>query len=267
MEAVTAGCLLREVRLRHNLSQEDLAIRARTTRSLVAEFETGRISPPVEALREFLELMGEDLILDVEERRTGIDVTLNQGNLELSVGHRVQRGLAFADVVRGNRFGGSTGLGKSLQPGPLLTAFDDHRVDFVVIGSIAGLAHGSAYPTYDLDLAYAGFDENLNRLKAALGEVGVMIDGRALAARNALSFDTRFGTLDILGQVPGVETYAQLRRDSSREVLAGVLVRVASLNHLIAMKRAAGKRKDQLMVMEYVVLADEIRRREADEAS
>lgn len=40
---------------------------------------------------------------------------------------------------------------------------------------------------------------------------------------------------------------------------------VASLNHLIAMKHAANRPKDQLMVMEYVELADEIRRHEAGE--
>jgi hypothetical protein len=37
---------------------------------------------------------------------------------------------------------------------------------------------------------------------------------------------------------------------------------VASLDDLIAMKRAANRVKDQLMVLEYVELADEIRRRE-----
>lgn len=209
-------------------------------------------------------MVGEDLVLGAVVRETGIDLTLNQGNLELSVEHRVQRGLAFADVVRQNRRNGAEGLGHLQQPGPLVGAFDHHEVDFVVIGSIAGLAHGSAYPTYDLDVAYAGSHENLTRMAVALGEIGVQIDSRVLDEQNALSFDTEFGSLDIVRQVPGVETYEQLRRDSSRELLAGVVVQVASLNHLIAMKRAAGKRKDHLMVLEYIVLADEIRKREVE---
>ena len=82
-----------------------------------------------------------------------------------------------------------------------------------------------------------------------------------LGAQDVFSFDTKFGTLDLLRRIPGVESYEQLRRESSRELLADATVRVASLNHLIAMKRAANRVKDQLMVLEYVELADEIRRR------
>jgi hypothetical protein len=53
-----------------------------------------------------------------------------------------------------------------------------------------------------------------------------------------------------------------LRAAAETEEIAGAMVRVASLDHLIAMKRAANRRKDRLMVLEYVELADEIRRRE-----
>jgi transcriptional regulator with XRE-family HTH domain len=265
MEALSAGTLLRKARLRQGLSRESLAIRAGTTQALVSDIEDGRYSPAIETLGELLELLGEELILVAKSRITGIDLTLNQGNLELEPDHRVQRGLAFADLVRQMRRGGVDDLGCSLQPAPIFLAFARHDVDFVVIGSIAGLVHGSAYPTYDLDVAYAGRLENLDRLAAALGEIGVQIDRSMLGEQGALSFDTEFGALDILRQVPGVETCEQLRRESRRELISGVAVPVASLDHLIAMKRAAGERKDQLMVLEYVELADEIRKREAEE--
>lgn len=264
MEATTAGDLLREARLRHGLSQERLAVRAGIPQVVVVDIEADQVSPTVEMLSGLLRLVGEDLLLGAEERDTGVDLTLNQGNLKLSTESRVQRGLAFADVVRRNRRGGADGLGRSLRPEPLLGALARHGVDFVVIGSVAGLAHGSAHPTYDLDVAYAGGVENLNRLATGLTELGLQVHCQVLGEQDALSIDTEFGTLDLLQRIPGVESYEQLRQASSRELLAGAVVQVASLDHLIAMKRAANRVKDQLMVLEYVELSDEIRRRKAE---
>lgn len=260
MNPMTAGSLLCKARLGRGLSQEGLAIRAGVASVVIVEIEADRVSPTIEMLGALLGLLGEDLVLEVEERKSGIDLTLNRGNLELGPEHRVAKGLAFADVIRENR--NAEELGRSVQLGPLLGALDHQGVDFVVIGSIAGLAHGSAYPTYDVDLAYAGNCENLQRMAMALSAIGLQIDSHRLGEKNHFSFDSPYGTLDILRQIPGVETYGQLRRDSTQEVLAGVRVRVASLNHLISMKRAANRTKDQLMVLEYVELAEELRRRE-----
>lgn len=49
--------------------------------------------------------MGEELVLEAEKRDTGIDVTLNRANLELTPSQRVERGLDFADFVRRHRGG------------------------------------------------------------------------------------------------------------------------------------------------------------------
>ena len=167
-------------------------------------------------------------------------------------------------------------LGKPLQPQPLLQALARHGVDFVVVGGLAGLAHGSAYPTYDLDVAYSRDRANLQRLADALKEIGVtlrgaptnlpfQLDAQSLANGANFTFDTSFGSFDILGDVAGIKSYEELRLRSKEERIAGVEVRVASLDHLIAMKRAANRVKDQLMALEYVELADEIRKREAEE--
>jgi transcriptional regulator with XRE-family HTH domain len=99
------GRLLREVRLRHGLSQERLAIRAGTTQSAISRIEQERGSPTVRTLAELLRLMGEDLVLGTEKRDSGIDMTLNRANLELTPSQRVARGLEFADFIRANRGG------------------------------------------------------------------------------------------------------------------------------------------------------------------
>src|ERR1044072_7935945 len=99
------GRLLRETRVRHGLSQQRLARRAGTAQSTISRIEQDRSSPTVQTLAELLHLMGEELVLTVERRETGVDPTLYRANLELTPEQRVQKGLAFADFVRANRGG------------------------------------------------------------------------------------------------------------------------------------------------------------------
>jgi predicted nucleotidyltransferase len=159
-------------------------------------------------------------------------------------------------------------LGIPLQAGKLLRALERNGVDFVVIGGLAGLVHGSAYPTYDLDVLYSREVANLDRLASALDEIGVrlrgappdlpfQVDARTLANGANFTFETEWGSFDILADAAGMRAYDALRADARLDEIEGVVVRVASLADLIAMKRAANRTKDKLMVEEYIVIADE----------
>jgi len=163
-----------------------------------------------------------------------------------------------------------------LDLGSLLGTLNKHGVDFVVIGGVAGLAQGSAYPTYDLDVAYARDRANLERLVEALRDLEVtlrgapvdlpfLLDVKTLENGANFTFDTAYGKFDILGDVEGSGGYDGLREKAVVTTVADSEVRVASIDHLIAMKRAANRPKDRNMVEEYIVLADEIRRQEAEE--
>jgi hypothetical protein len=154
--------------------------------------------------------------------------------------------------------------------GPLVS----HGVDFVVVGGMAGLAHGSNYPSFDLDVAYARDAGNLERLVAALQQIGVTLRGgppglpyqldvQTLKNGANFTFVTSHGDFDLLDDVGGVTSYEQLRASSELKEIAGIEVRVASIDHLIAMKRAANRTKDQLMLEEYIVIADEQQRADA----
>lgn len=163
---------------------------------------------------------------------------------------------------------------RDFRPRRILEALVAQDVDFVLIGGMAGVSHGSSYPSYDVDVAYERSRANLERLADALRDLGAtlrgvrsdapfQLDWKTLANGANFTFETRFGALDILAEPAGAPPYAALRSGAGEPVdIAGVSILVASIDHLIAMKEAAGRTKDLLMASEYRVISDELRRRE-----
>jgi hypothetical protein len=158
----------------------------------------------------------------------------------------------------------------------LLAPFSRHDVDFVLIGGMAGIAQGSSYPSFDLDLAYSRDPGNVKRLVAALGELEVrlrgappdlrfVLDQRTIEIGSNFTFITPHGDLDVLGHVSGIKDFDELVDGAVELEVAGFQIKVASIDSLISMKRAANRTKDQLMVEEYLVIADEQRRAEEEQ--
>jgi predicted nucleotidyltransferase len=167
---------------------------------------------------------------------------------------------------------------RRLELEPILSVLEKHGVDFVVVGGIAGMAHGSSYPSYDLDIAYGRDDANLESLAEALRELEVTLtnappdlpfqtDAETLRNGANFTFDTEFGRFDILGHIAGVKSYDELKARSRQATLEGRGVRIASIDDMIAMKRASARAKDKTMLEEYIVIADEQRKlAESDQA-
>jgi transcriptional regulator with XRE-family HTH domain len=106
---VTSGQLLREVRLRHGLSQQQLADRARTSQAAISRIERDLVSPSVDTLAHLLDLLGEELALDAQPIDYGHDVTLLRQNLRRTVSQRIDHGASFANFVLRNRGVARTG--------------------------------------------------------------------------------------------------------------------------------------------------------------
>jgi hypothetical protein len=159
---------------------------------------------------------------------------------------------------------------ETFDPIPLIEALADARVDFVLIGGVAGGSYGSTFGTFDVDVAYARDNDNLERLAGVLYSLGAtlrgappdlpfQLDAKTLANGANFTFTTRLGSLDILADPAGAPPYRDLKAAGTRITVSGWQVIVASLDHLIAMKEAAGRPKDKLMATEYRVLSDELR--------
>jgi hypothetical protein len=145
-----------------------------------------------------------------------------------------------------------------------------HRVRFVVIGGIAANLRGSTTLTQDIDVCYARDGDNLGRLAKALKElqarlrgapsdVPFVLDAKTLAMGDHFTFVTEAGSLDILGHPSGIPGgYEELERAADEMDLGSFSVKVASIDDLIRMKRAAGRPKDLIELEVLGALRDEI---------
>ena len=144
-----------------------------------------------------------------------------------------------------------------LEAGQLLLALQRAEVRFVLIGGLAAQVHGSPSLTFDVDVCFDLDRDNLDRLANALIELvairrempqGVVapIDARALRAGDVFTLRTRLGDLDLLAHPAPAFDYATLAAHAVRVEIQGADVQVASLDDLMAMKRAAGRPKDRV---------------------
>jgi len=149
----------------------------------------------------------------------------------------------------------------------LLKEFHSLQVEFVIIGGMAAVAHGSAYLTLDLDLCYSRKTENLEKLARALAPFRPILRGASTdlpfsldvrAFRSGLNFTltTSLGDLDLLAEVVGIGDYTQVLSFSEEMELYGMLFKVLSLEGLIKNKRAVGRAKDLRLLPELEALLE-----------
>lgn len=147
----------------------------------------------------------------------------------------------------------------------LLRPLVGRGVDFVVIGGIAMVLHGSARVTRDLDICFAPDQTNLDllgdvlvglnaRLRGVDEPVPFVPDARTLHGIDILTLATDAGWLDLQRVPPGAPPYAELRARADRVEVDGMGILVASLDDLAAMKRAAGRPIDQIDLEEIEVI-------------
>jgi hypothetical protein len=158
---------------------------------------------------------------------------------------------------------------RNFSPQAIFATLQRHGVDYVAIGGIAANAHGSRRLTLDVDIVPAPEESNYERLAAALDELGAPdsavdsgfrdLDPRDsfdLARAEILKLPTAAGDLDLLNGAVGAPPYGDLRKRAIEVEVRGTPVRIASLDDLIAMKRAAGRPQDLRDIVELTGLEE-----------
>ncbi len=152
----------------------------------------------------------------------------------------------------------------------MLRRLSDAAIDFVVIGGIALIAHGSTRLTRDLDIVFNPDAANLERLGEVLVDLGASLrgvddnvpfvpDAATLAKVDVLTLKTSLGWLDVHRRPAGAPPYGTLRKRAEQVDFGDFSVLVASPEDLRAMKRSAGRPID-IIDLDYLETIMRLRR-------
>jgi hypothetical protein len=149
------------------------------------------------------------------------------------------------------------------EPDDLLLALTGAEVEFVVIGGVAVGVHGYVRATKDLDIVPDPSPANLQRLARLLVEIEAQhvgledfspeefpydpTDPLQLAEGANFRLETSLGPMDIMQWVAGIEAdpaYSELAPRAVPVTFRGAQIKVCALEHLRAMKQAAGREQD-----------------------
>lgn len=150
----------------------------------------------------------------------------------------------------------------------LLGILAEAGVEFIVVGGVAAVAHGSARLTADLDIVYRRTPDNLARLAQALRPCEPYLRGAprglpfrwdAETLRRGLNFTltTTLGDIDLLGEIAGGGAYEDLEPHSIVLHPFGFACRFLGLEKLIEVKRAAGRPRDLEAIAELEAILEE----------
>jgi hypothetical protein len=161
-----------------------------------------------------------------------------------------------------------------LQPEELFDCLDRHGVQYVLIGGLAAVLHGSPLPTVDVDICPSRDRANLERLAAALDELDARIrtpdlpdgvafprDASFLAGIELMNLVTRVGDVDLAFVPAGTLGFADLAARAVSMTIRQVKVAVAALEDVIRSKEASNRPKDQRTLPVLRQLLEEIRKR------
>lgn len=129
----------------------------------------------------------------------------------------------------------------------LLSAFNDHAVDYLVVGAHALAAHGHVRATKDLDVWVRPDRDNAQRTYRALAAFGAPLHDLKPADLEEPGLIFQIGVpplrIDVITEIDGLN-FDTAWPAKVETTFAGTPAWVLSRDHLIRNKRASGRRQD-----------------------
>jgi hypothetical protein len=147
-----------------------------------------------------------------------------------------------------------------------------HRVKFVVVGGFAAVAHGVTLITLDVDVCCPMTAANVLRIHESLSDLHPFhrftpnhkpfaVDSNTAKGWKNINLQTDLGPLDVLGEVPGVGSYSQVRHRTRTVRLPFGPCRILDLDALIVAKTTAGRPRDKEAVVQLRAIRERKQRR------
>jgi predicted nucleotidyltransferase len=136
-----------------------------------------------------------------------------------------------------------------------LRIFQEHKVQFILVGGLAAVLNGAPIHTYDVDLVYSREPSNIDRLLGVLEKIDAIFriqpqrrlrpTASHLAASGHLNLLTCYGPVDLLATIGRNLDYQYLLSHSDEmDIGEGIRICVLGLATIIAVKEQLGGEKD-----------------------
>lgn len=135
----------------------------------------------------------------------------------------------------------------------VLKALHEHSVEYILVGGLAVILHGTPRVTEDLDIFVKRDPANLEKLKKALRSVFHDESIDDLTENDLVDYPVvRYGTpedyyIDIMDRIGEAFTYENLSHETITS--EGIPIKVATIETLIIMKRGTIRDKDKADVI------------------